>query len=356
MRFVHDEKYRFSTFFNPQNGMYVRTGVLDENGKDTGVEPVCASFPHLIDVGIMGHCTHGLTGACKKLGTGCYQQGATVNQPNMPINVFSDIVKQCENRTFQFALGGRGDPNEHEHFEKILTECCNHAIVPNYTTSGFRLTDRQIDLSSDLCGQVAVSWYGAEYSASAIDRFYARGHKVNIHFVVSSASVQNAINLLANRYIHEKAAAIIFLLYKPIGEANRKYILPLSHPLLPQFFDQIAEAQRHIKIGFDSCFVPFLLKYSLPLDVRSIEPCESGRFSCYISADNTMYPCSFIQSDEFEYPLAGHLIQDGWESDKFTRFRQSKHSSACDACAYIPFCHGGCPGITDIHPCRRELK
>lgn len=356
MRFIHDEKYRFTTFFNPQNGMYVRTGILDENGKDTGVDPVRASFPHLIDVGIMGHCTHGLSGACKKLGINCYQQGSTVNKPNMSFDVFKNIVQQCENRTFQFALGGRGDPNEHEQFEDILSECRNHEIVPNYTTSGFGLTDRQIDLSADLCGRVAVSWYSAEYSSSAIDRFYARGHKANVHFVVTSTSVQDAIDLLKNRYLHEKAAAIIFLLYKPVGDINRNHILSPSHPLLPRFFDEIAGARQSIQVGFDSCFVPFLFKHNLAMDVRSIEPCESGRFSCYISEDNMMYPCSFIQSTQYGYPLAGRLIENGWESTKFSQFIQSQPSTACQTCIHMPFCHGGCPGITDIHHCRRERK
>lgn len=354
MRFVHDEKYRFTTFFNPQNGMYVRTGILDENGKDTGVDPVRASFPHLIDIGIMGHCTHGLSGACKKLGISCYQQGSTVNKPNMSFSVFRDIVRQCENRTFQFALGGRGDPNEHEQFEDILLECRNHAIVPNYTTSGFGLTDRQIDLSADLCGRVAVSWYNAEYSSSAIDRLYDRGHKANVHFVVTSASVQDAIDLLKNRYLHEKAAAIIFLLYKPVGDINSNYILSPSHPLLSRFFDEIAEARQSIQVGFDSCFVPFLLWHSVPMDPRSIEPCESGRFSCYISEDNMMYPCSFINDEKFAYPLTGHLVEEGWESDKFSQFHQLDPSLACQTCTYMPLCRGGCPGLTDIHPCRRE--
>ncbi len=36
-----------------------KAGILDENGKDTGVDPFMASFPHLIDVGVMGHCIHG---------------------------------------------------------------------------------------------------------------------------------------------------------------------------------------------------------------------------------------------------------------------------------------------------------
>ena len=43
----------FVTFFNPHNGTYMRSGILI-NGKDTGRDPFMASFPELLDVGIMG--------------------------------------------------------------------------------------------------------------------------------------------------------------------------------------------------------------------------------------------------------------------------------------------------------------
>ena len=73
MRYVvHDKKYSFKFAFDTEPGAYVRTGVLDENGKDTGVDPFMGSYPHLIDVGIMGHCIHGKTGLCSKAGIGCY--------------------------------------------------------------------------------------------------------------------------------------------------------------------------------------------------------------------------------------------------------------------------------------------
>jgi hypothetical protein len=56
---IVDEKYKFITMFNPQTGAYVRTGILNALGWDSGVDPFQASFPHLIDVGVMGHCIHG---------------------------------------------------------------------------------------------------------------------------------------------------------------------------------------------------------------------------------------------------------------------------------------------------------
>jgi hypothetical protein len=65
MRYIIDDKqYHFKAAFDTETGTYVRTGILDENGKDTGVDPFMASYPHLIDVGVMGRCIHGKTGLC----------------------------------------------------------------------------------------------------------------------------------------------------------------------------------------------------------------------------------------------------------------------------------------------------
>lgn len=33
---IFDKKYNFKTAFDTETGAYVRTGILDENGNDTG--------------------------------------------------------------------------------------------------------------------------------------------------------------------------------------------------------------------------------------------------------------------------------------------------------------------------------
>lgn len=51
MRYIiNDKQYHFKSAFDTETGAYVRTGILDEHGKDTGVDPFMASYPHLIDV------------------------------------------------------------------------------------------------------------------------------------------------------------------------------------------------------------------------------------------------------------------------------------------------------------------
>ena len=58
---IVDKKYHFVSAFDTETGSYVRTGILDQDSNDTGIDPFMASYPHLIDVGIMGHCIHGKT-------------------------------------------------------------------------------------------------------------------------------------------------------------------------------------------------------------------------------------------------------------------------------------------------------
>ena len=81
---IRDPKYSFFSIFDPKTGTYVRSGII-KGGKDTNVDPFMASFPHLIDVGVMGHCIHGRTGLCVKAGIGCYHSGLTVEEPNMAV-------------------------------------------------------------------------------------------------------------------------------------------------------------------------------------------------------------------------------------------------------------------------------
>lgn len=86
----------------------------------------------------------------------------------MSLADFSVIVKQCRGKVNQFALGGRGDPDQHEHFEGILKLCKENSIVPNFTTSGYGMSKDLAVLCKQDYGAVAVSWYRSEYTVKTI--------------------------------------------------------------------------------------------------------------------------------------------------------------------------------------------
>ena len=174
----------FLSIFDETTGRYVRTGII-ENGRDSGRDPFMASFPELLDVGIMGHCIHGKKGLCLRAGIECYQDGLHRNDADMSVEDFRSIARQCSGRTYQFALGGCGDPDQHENFSDILEICRQEGIVPNFTTSGFGMTEGIAQKCQKYCGAVAVSWYRSRYTERAIEMLTKAGVKTNIHYVLS---------------------------------------------------------------------------------------------------------------------------------------------------------------------------
>lgn len=105
MKIFYDSKYKFYDIFDPKTGFNLQTGIIDSEGKDTGVNPFQRSYPRLIDVGIMGHCIHGASGLCVKSGVQCYQDGLGVRQPNMRLFDYESIVDQSKGKVQEIAIG-----------------------------------------------------------------------------------------------------------------------------------------------------------------------------------------------------------------------------------------------------------
>lgn len=354
MKYVlEDTKYHFMSAFNSETGAYVRTGILDETGVDTGVDPFMASFPHLIDVGVMGHCIHGKTGLCAKAGIGCYQSGLLIEQPNMTLANFQWIAEQCRGRCNQLALGGRGDPDQHEQFEELLSISRENMLVPNFTTSGYGLTPAHAELCKRYCGAVAVSWYRSEYTYEAIRMLLGEGVKTNIHYVLGRNSIDEAIDRLERDDFPLGINAVIFLLHKPAGQGREENVLGFPDPKVSRFFS-LVEKRHPFKVGLDSCNVPGAINCCSKIIPQSLEPCEGARFSCYIDANLVMVPCSFDQGKLYAVQLSDAVrIEDAWNSTPFEAFRNVMRI-ACSSCEKKELCLGGCPLMPEIVLCGKK--
>lgn len=343
----------FISYFDETTGEYLRTGII-KNGIDTGVDPFMTGFPELIDVGIMGHCVHGRSGLCAKAGVECYQNGWTSELPNMKLEDFIKIATQCKGRTFQFALGGCGDPDQHEYFEKILQICVENNIVPNFTTSGLGITEEKVKLCKKYCGAVAVSWYRSGYTNNAIRLLIEGGVKTNIHYVLSENTIEEAVNRLKNgtgeNGFPKGINAVVFLLHKPVGQGSRENMLGIRNELFWELCKMVDNNELPYKVGFDSCTIPALLKLK-NIDFEFLDTCEGARWSAYISADMRMMPCSFAHTtDEFSVSLNEHSIAEVWNSKEFDSFRK-RFKMACQDCTKREMCLGGCPIIPEIVLC-----
>lgn len=347
------KEQNFISFFNPATGKYLRTGIL-ENGSDTGVDPFMSSFPELLDVGVMGHCIHGRSGLCVEAGVECYQDGLHASRPNMALDDFESIARQCAGKTYQFALGGCGDPDQHENFADILRLCQGYGIVPNFTTSGLGLSKQDAQECKKYCGAVAVSWYRSRYTLNAIRTLLDAGVRTNIHYVLSRRTVREAVERLESNGFPEGINAVVFLLHKPVGLGTREQMIPFGDPYFTELLRIVDGWHGRFRIGFDSCTVPALIQSCPGIDPDSLDTCEGARWSAYISSDMQMMPCSFdSQGLRWAVDLRKHSIKEAWDSPRFELFRDF-FRNACQRCAERASCMGGCPICPEIVLCQER--
>ncbi len=357
MLIYKDSQYLFFEFFNPNNGFLIRS-----DSTTTGENPLMRSFPELLDVGIMGHCQSANQHICKNAGVDCYQMAKLSKRQNMSFENFCKIVNESSGKVFQIALGGAGDPNKHEYFERILDYSSSHHIVPNYTTSGYNLTEKEVLATKKYCGAVAVSFYSRyiggresnEATIRAINQFVDRGCKTNIHYVVSTQSIDEIIFRLENALFPKGVSAIVLLLYKPSGFGILEKTLSYRSEKLKKLIELVESKNHPYEIGFDTCFTPALLQFSQKIDYTSIDFCESARFSMYIDCEMNAFPCSFDAcKKQYMFPLKDKKIIDAWNSEQFRRFR-SKQENSCKGCIRKENCFGGCTLFNSVDLCNKN--
>ncbi|MDO4810465.1 MAG: radical SAM protein [Eubacteriales bacterium] len=340
MIYYYDKKYRFVELFEDTTGVLIRSNVL-KNEIETNQLPIMRSFPELIDIGIMGACEAGRTGICVSANVDCYQCGASSTEPDMSLQEYKHIISQCKGRVFQVALGGAGDPNKHNQFEEILRITRENGIIPNYTTSGYQLSNSEIYLTKKYCGAVAVSFYsklderGNEsnpHTISAIKRYVEAGCVTNIHYVISKKNIKEALFRVKHNLFPEGINAVVFLLYKPVGYASRKWVLDRNNRDYIELLQTVSEIKSDWRYGFDTCQSPAIFEYSRNVARESIELCEAARFSMYIDSHSIAYPCSFgREKKEHSVNLQSCTLEDAWASEQFTRFRDQQ-SQQCLKC------------------------
>ena len=407
MKVKVDKKNRFISKFNPKTGFYMRTGVIDENGKDTNIDPFMASYPELLDIGIMQTCV-----CSHKCNVDCYQKAIDRKGKNMSVEDFENILKQSKGKLFQVALGGAGDPDTHENFEEILKLCKQYEIVPNFTTSGILMNDAKAKLCKEYCGAVAVSqhsklkevivcsnddsktlsddiyiedpdklneilnngWIITEdtsdlslnyrtlyieennYTYKTIKNLLENKVKTSIHYVLSRKSIKEAIFRLKNNAFPAGINAVVFLLYKPVGLGIEENMLRITDPEVKEFFELVDNGKFNFKIGFDSCSCSGIVNFAHNISLESIDFCEGGRFSAYIDANMNMMPCSFAnQNPDWHISLKEHTIQEVWDSKMFDKFRYSLNNS-CKGCKNRMSCGGGCPLVNQITLCNSDKR
>lgn len=262
----------------------------------------------------------------------------------MSVALYERIMQEAKSAgVFQVALGG-GNPNQHPNFCEILKLTREYGIVPSYTTNGQGMSEKIYAATKKYAGAVAVSWYYPYTDARIIiEKCNGLGIPVNIHFVLSEDSIEEAIKLLEDECI-EYVNAVIFLAYKPVGAIHRKVLKKSKE--LSSLIERLLTFQK-CQIGFDSCMISHLTEKKALVDPSSVDYCEAGRFSAFISEEGLVYPCSFMCGDGSEgYRIKENSLKDIWQkASEFVKIRNEMEQKreCCDSCSSYDMCHGGCP-------------
>lgn len=330
--------------FDMETGKFIRHGFEEK-------EPFWnLTGPELLDISITNYCER----ACDF----CYRSS---NQHGkfLAIIDYKSILQQAKALgTLQIALGG-GNPNQHPEFVKILELTRKYGIIPSYTTNGQGMTEEIYIASKKYCGAIAVSWYSPYDDAlEVIKKCEQYKIKVNIHFMLSRETVNDAIRFLdEQKDILSTINAIVFLNYKPI-HSSAELSLKNSEKI-SEFFDRVLDV-RECKVGFDSCMISFLTTIRDGFFEETVEYCEAARFSAFISEELKMYPCSFYNdTGRGGIDLKTVSLQDGWKQGiEFVNMRERLSKSGnqeylieqCKWCEKYEMCHGGCQ-VFNINMC-----
>lgn len=272
-----DENANYASVFDG-NTMTMRISI-DENK-----QVVRPSYQEFYDVSLGTKCL----AACPWCYTSAIKNG--VNYPDAVGSVEKFFGSMTPNeRPFQVAIGGGGEPTLHPEFIEVLKKFHSLGIIPNYTTNGMHLTPEVIEATKQYSGGVALSLHPhlEKVWRKAIDVLSAEKIRLNVHIIISDEesieqfkSVRAQYGKLIDHYV--------LLLYRPVGRAEQKHI---AYDVLEKTLDDMQANGGLTDVAFGAFFHPWLVEKN-KWNVSMYEP---EMFSRYVLLDDkfTMVNNSF---------------------------------------------------------------
>lgn len=274
---------------------------------------------------------------------------------DMTLSEAKDFIDQIlEADVFQINIGG-GEPFIREDIWDILDYCHKNMMVTCVSTNGSMIDKVTAQkLATMPYNYLQVSLDGADektndairgegtfrYAMDAIENLTQAGFKnLSINTVVTRINFHQlpALYLLSKEY---KAKPRLSR-FRPSGAGSEvwdEYYLTKEQT---QELADILSAHKDITTG-DSFF-------SITRDDRKhlgLNMCGAAKMTCSVSPDGNLYPCAFLQIDEF---LCGNVRKerfiDIWHNSPILQMFRSLNPASCSDCPRFDNCHGGCPAI-----------
>lgn len=244
-------------------------------------------YPEFYDVAINNRCNAN----CPWCYVNAKETGKDFAMIVDKIDAFFGSMSENE-RPFQVAIGGAGEPTLHPNFVDVLEKFHKLGIVPNYTTNGMYLTSEIIEATKKYSGGVAVSAHDHldEYWNASLDKFIEAGIRTNLHIIISDRKSVDRFLEIREKYAG-KVEYFVLLPYMIHGRAKAK---DLDFNYL---FEKLKQLGAVKDIAFGANFYPYLIEHDVKwLDISLYEP---EILSGYLKMDSMiLYKSSF--SDELK--------------------------------------------------------
>ena len=255
-------------------------------------------------------------------------------------------------KAFQLNIGG-GEPFMRPDFLELMDYAHQKGMVTCISTNGtlidktiaHRLDNKLVYVQVSLDGATAASndairGRGSfEKALQALQCLVQRGIEVSINTVLTRRSFPELDRLV--ELAASLGAKLRISRFRPSGRGKHSWAhLNVDREQLMAFSQWLAE-NLTVSTGDSFFSVSTEERRSLGLNM-----CGAGKLTCCLSPTGRVYPCAFLQEDEFR---TGKLPVDSFakiwrDSPVFHSFRQLEIKS-CENCYRFHLCHGGCPAI-----------
>lgn len=255
-------------------------------------------------------------------------------------------------KIFQLNIGG-GEPFMRPDFLELLDYAHQKEIVTCISTNGTlidKATARQLD---NKLVYIQVSLDGA--TAASNDTIRGRGSfdkALNALQYLRQRDIAVSINTVLTRRSFPELDRLVGLAasfgaklrisrFRPSGRGKQSWArLNVDREQLLKFSQWLSE---NLAVSTGDSF------FSVSTEERrflGLNMCGACKLTCCLSPSGRVYPCAFLQEDEFQ---AGKLPEGSfagiWQnSPVFHSFRRLEIKS-CENCYRFDLCHGGCPAI-----------
>lgn len=184
-------------------------------------------------------------------------------------------MKAPEERPFQIAIGGAGEPTLHPLFPQFLEDVHSYGIVPNYTTNGMHLNNENIKATMKFCGGVALSYHPHIRNVfdiakrKLVSMKTSSGFKLNSHVILGD---QQSFDDLRRMYEEDFDLFdyIVVLPYQAVGRGKQLTVESVWRHTF--YWIESLPIEHQSKFAFGALFYEWLLKSDTKLKMSIYEP------------------------------------------------------------------------------------